>query len=455
MTWLYIPPYTTSTFAPEAACSASPSSSPSADGYAPWCTSNGKPTPRPLSWRGWRMRPWITLLSGMTSSPSANRSSLDMFAVSVLSSSRRDIPASRSPSPGSGLASAMIAIYGRGLMRSLARRNPSACSWKTSPDICGWDSGASGEISKAEATALRRDYSRRRKSARAIAASGCSSSGWPTPRTEDAECCGNHPNAVDSLNGAVALWPTPSAREEKADRMSDEAHQRHKERPDSSFNLSTEARLWATPRAGKVTAEDAERWNRRQAKGGVSMPPLAMQAALWPTPRPAEADHAGRRTIMPSSMVGLVETATLWPTPMAGTETRSAQGGIQLHQTASRWPTPAERDWKGANGTEHLENGTGRKHLDQLPNFVRHCSPLDPQTSTAGGKSSRTTRRLNPRFVEWLMGWPLGWSEIGCVLPGTEWSRWLRAMHSSLCALLCSTCERDAETQLLMEGIAE
>ena len=312
-------------------------------------------------------------------------------------------------------------------MRSLARRNPSACSWKTFLAISGLDLDASGEISKAEATALRRDYSRRRKPVRAIAASGCSFSrcAWPTPRTEDAERCGNHPNAVDSLNGAVALWPTPRTLTGGCETKDSKTA-----RGSGGTDLQTTAQLWATPRAGKVTAEKAEHWNMRQAEGGVSMPPLAMQAALWPTPRPAEADHAGRRKIMPSSTVGLVETATLWP-------------------------TPAERDWKGPNGTEHLEKGTGRKHLDQLPNFVCPCSLLDPQTSTPGGKSSRTTRRLNPRFVEWLMGWPLGWSEIGCVLPGTEWSRWLRAMHSSLCALLCSTCERDAETQLLMEGIAE
>jgi len=261
---------------------------------------------------------------------------------------------------------------------------------------------------------------------------------WPTPRSEDAERCGNHPNAVDSLTGAIALWPTPKTptggRESKASKNA---------RGSGGTDLQTTARLWATPRAGKVTAERAEHWNKRQAKGGVSTP----------TPRPAEADHAGRRKIMTSSMVGLVETATLWPTPMAGTETRSAQGGIQLKQTASRWPTPAERDWKGPNGPEHLANGSGRKHLDQLPNFVRHCSPPAPAPSTSGGKSSRTTRRLNPRFVEWLMGWPLGWSEIGCALPATEWSRWRRAMHSSLCALLCSTGECGGETQLLMEGI--
>nr|WP_234908355.1 hypothetical protein [Rhizobium rhizogenes] len=38
----------------------------------------------------------------------------------------------------------------------------------------------------------------------------------------------------------------------------------------------------------------------------------------------------------------------------------------------SAWPTPAARDYKGANSAEHLAAGTGRKHLDQLPNFVAH-----------------------------------------------------------------------------------
>nr|WP_236771055.1 hypothetical protein [Agrobacterium tumefaciens] len=40
--------------------------------------------------------------------------------------------------------------------------------------------------------------------------------------------------------------------------------------------------------------------------------------------------------------------------------------------SSSQWPTPATRDHKGANSADHLENGTGRKHLDQLPNYVEH-----------------------------------------------------------------------------------
>lgn len=32
---------------------------------------------------------------------------------------------------------------------------------------------------------------------------------WPSPRTEDSESCGNHPNATDSLRGSVQNWLTP------------------------------------------------------------------------------------------------------------------------------------------------------------------------------------------------------------------------------------------------------
>jgi site-specific DNA-cytosine methylase len=81
-----------------------------------------------------------------------------------------------------------------------------------------------------------------------------------------------------------------------------------------------------------------------------------------------------------------------WPTPDAsvmndgeGPETffarqarQKAKGingngmGMPLTIAATTWPTPAARDYKGANGPDHLKNGTGRLHQDQLPNFVEH-----------------------------------------------------------------------------------
>jgi hypothetical protein len=93
-------------------------------------------------------------------------------------------------------------------------------------------------------------------------------------------------------------------------------------------------------------------------------------------------------------------------------------------------PTPAARDCKGANSREHCEtNGTGRKHMDQLANAVAHP---DLRFATPQARDFRTgsTERwdnpersrnlndqiggqLNPTWVEWLMGWPLGWTDCG------------------------------------------
>lgn len=138
--------------------------------------------------------------------------------------------------------------------------------------------------------------------------------------------------------------------------------------------------------------------------------------------------------------------------------------------SSSRWPTPAARDFKGANGANHLENGTGRLHLDQLPNFVAHLwqtpsvadttggrmtrsgdrsgemllkgqaaafSLQDPTTEMPGLPSStqpRTSRpQLNPMFVEWLMGWPIGWTAFGC--SETGWCRFRQHSRTALSSL--------------------
>ena len=67
------------------------------------------------------------------------------------------------------------------------------------------------------------------------------------------------------------------------------------------------------------------------------------------------------------------------------------------------WPTPARRDYKGANGFEtskkKMEEGL-RAHMGQLPNAVQHM-----EQAPIGGS-------LNPTWVEWLMGWPLGWTDL-------------------------------------------
>jgi hypothetical protein len=54
-------------------------------------------------------------------------------------------------------------------------------------------------------------------------------------------------------------------------------------------------------------------------------------------------------------------------------------------------PTPASRDYRSPNKKPYSDRGGGKKG-EQLPNAI-------------GGS-------LNPTWVEWLMGYPLGWTDL-------------------------------------------
>ena len=68
---------------------------------------------------------------------------------------------------------------------------------------------------------------------------------------------------------------------------------------------------------------------------------------------------------------------------------------VTLDRFVKMWPTPASRDYKGQNSPEHLAKTRG--HHDQLPNAVA----LQGQTG-----------QLNPMWVEWLMGYPIGHTDL-------------------------------------------
>jgi hypothetical protein len=78
----------------------------------------------------------------------------------------------------------------------------------------------------------------------------------------------------------------------------------------------------------------------------------------------------------------------------------SKQGGID--QTIKMLPTPAVRDVKGMNSPEHLARERG--HHDQLPNAL----------------GMKTGLKLQPAFVEWMMGYPQGWTDLNSPSPLTE-----------------------------------
>ena len=68
---------------------------------------------------------------------------------------------------------------------------------------------------------------------------------------------------------------------------------------------------------------------------------------------------------------------------------------VDYEEKKKMWPTPAARDYKGQNSMEHLLEKP--RHQGQLPNRL---------------KMMGVNGQLNPTWVEWLMGYPIGWTDL-------------------------------------------
>lgn len=192
--------------------------------------------------------------------------------------------------------------------------------------------------------------------------------------------------------------------------------------------------------------EDEASWSARRAElkakhsnGNGCGTPLAMAVRLWPTARSADSESCGNHPEAMDSLTGAtghwttpnvpergreseeskerrgsggidLQTQTEnWPTAQA-TDDRNTSGGRGpdknpgLRIAAQRWPTPGSNDDKGSN-----EIGQRRGQLDEATERRFHTSPPAQPTPVGQASSSDTPnsrRRLNPRFVAWLMGWP-------------------------------------------------
>jgi hypothetical protein len=94
------------------------------------------------------------------------------------------------------------------------------------------------------------------------------------------------------------------------------------------------------------------------------------------------------------------ETAAgLWPTAVADDtglrKKKYSQGGTALSlavQKPEMWPTPTANDFKGSGRNEAMRDR------------------LDYAVEKPDGK--RVSGSLNPQWVEWLMGYPVGYTDL-------------------------------------------
>jgi hypothetical protein len=179
--------------------------------------------------------------------------------------------------------------------------------------------------------------------------------------------------ALRIFANASLCWPSPIARDHKSTQAGADTHSKN------SRPLSEAAGLWATVIAhDSVKGKTPEQVAAMRARTGAGVKNLNEQAPQW--------------------------ASEMWATITAA----DVEGGRKARS--------------GARSAELLING-------QALQFA----PLAQTTPKPGAKSRKAAPALSPWFTEWLMAWPIGWTESG--LAETALSRWSLLMRSRLSAL--------------------
>ena len=260
-------------------------------------------------------------------------------------------------------------------------------------------SNMSSEHWKSWVTEQRQEYSQRAKSAIAmeeecrIKEKESLSLGWSTPTTMDSA---NIQSKRKKHNGGgqkpplcqeVINYPTPSVAG-----LVEGGVAKNVEMTPTGFKATREnGTTYGAKLRDAVETMEQKNWNT----------PIASEAK---TGRTANQDSLGR------------QVTQNWGTPKeqdsrAGLIDRGKHNlGEQVHGM-NNFPTPTSRDWKGAYSEENQK----KKPRNLLPNAVLTDSSQDQTNHSSNGKSQESFR-LNPSWVEQLMGLPVGWTQIGTEL---------------------------------------
>jgi DNA (cytosine-5)-methyltransferase 1 len=140
--------------------------------------------------------------------------------------------------------------------------------------------------------------------------------------------------------------------------------------------------------------------------GGSNSRRALKKRQTFPTPVSIDAGTGRFNTSVGSSnqrpTLAMMAKKNIWPTPTAHMAKETNAPSEHKRNTPSltaqvNWPTPRASDYKGATSAEAMSKAAARGFNPNLPEATA--------ASVGGGK-------LNPTWVEWLMGWPLEWTDL-------------------------------------------
>jgi len=394
--WLYIPNTSTSSASAQGGVDSISGSNSLCQRFEASLWWRGKPSPS----RTWSTRlskvSWLQQLSGRMPDPSTAAHGAASWMASLAASR-----ASHTQWPAGSADRSIPAIFGRPLGASSFKPGHGSSSSRMSPECLrrgltkSLAPSASFETYADLVSRLRLDCSLRRRSAPATSGNASSSSAWPTPSV--------------MLTGERT---SPQAFEARRLRLK----AKHGSRTGNGAgpDLAMIAKQWPTPTAViHRSVYASEETHCRNAR------PLQEFVGLWATPTSSE--NSNRTTQM---------------APSHGNGHGIVLAG-QAADFSKRWATPRSHE------VGQYQNSKGNKSKPVSTLTGQALSLPDRPISTVGEEFSHIRRTLNPLFVEWLMGWPPGWTSVGLTPPAstvfacsaTALSVWKQRMRSALLSL--------------------
>jgi hypothetical protein len=317
-------------------------------------------------------------------------------------SSSAGSPASPSRSPDRAARSSTSDGSGRSTPEPFASYGPDGWSSRTSQGSLGLTEDSATSSVRWPRSGMTRNGRAFRRPALGPRITATASGSWHTPVSEAHSAPFPTPSSTSygsSGNGSgnnvrsrgrpslatmarKGLWPTPGAN------LGDRGPSRHP-RPGHQDNLADNVARAASRPGGR---------GRERS-----------QREMFPTPLVTDSDGGTRSSHgRPDGLQATVRKREMFLTPSGmGNDSHGSELRAQLAHGPTRrtpdgsptlWPTPRASEWKGTGpiGSSSHQHRLSRSYLD---------ATVQDREQTSGP--------LNPPWVEWLMGWPVGATDCG------------------------------------------